>query len=113
LSTDSRIYHATYTELNSVEIAQLLNQSVDISHIPDSQLPHHQLIQQQIQQQVSQSIDSIQQQNASTMRIQSPLQVRDYNTSNGHFPNLTHVRGPIINTAPTPFQNDHYLKGLF
>ncbi|PKK63847.1 hypothetical protein RhiirC2_788330 [Rhizophagus irregularis] len=41
LPNDTRIYHVTYTELNSMEIARLLNNRIDLSHIPDHQLPFH------------------------------------------------------------------------
>ncbi|GBC45157.1 uncharacterized protein OCT59_027324 [Rhizophagus irregularis] len=55
---DARIYHVTYqyTELHPLENARLLNDRINLSHIPDYQLPHNynlqSLIQQQIQQQV-------------------------------------------------------------
>src|SRR6266498_2975262 len=62
LPNDTRIYHVRYTELHPLEIAQLLNDGINLPHIPDYQLPHHyniqSLIQQQIQQQVQQSVES-------------------------------------------------------
>jgi hypothetical protein len=66
----SRMYHVTYTELRPSENARLLNNSINLSHIPNNQFPYHfniqSLIQQQIQQQVQQPVyhqqDSIQQQ---------------------------------------------------
>ena len=58
---NSRIYHTTYTELHPFEIVQRLNNSIDLSHIPDYQFPHHYdvqfLIRQQIQH-VQQPVES-------------------------------------------------------
>src|SRR5947207_11050610 len=34
LQNDARIYHVTYRELDSLEIGQLLNNSINLSHIP-------------------------------------------------------------------------------
>src|SRR5437016_2215514 len=50
------IYRVTYTQLHSFEIARLLNNGVDISHIPDSQFSHHQHVQQSIRQQIHQRV---------------------------------------------------------
>ena len=41
LPNDTRIYHITYTELHPLENARILNNSINLSHIPDHQLPHH------------------------------------------------------------------------
>jgi hypothetical protein len=38
LQNDTRIYYVIYSELNPLEIVQLLN---NLSHIPDYLLPHH------------------------------------------------------------------------
>ncbi|CAB4391429.1 unnamed protein product [Rhizophagus irregularis] len=71
---DTRIYYITYTELHPLEIAQFLNNRVNLSCIPDHQLPQHyniqSLIRQQIQQQVQQPVyqqNSVQQQSFDTI----------------------------------------------
>ncbi|GBB94646.1 hypothetical protein RclHR1_23980003 [Rhizophagus clarus] len=62
LPNDTRIYHDTYqyTELHPLENVRLLNNRINLSHIPDHQFPLHNnihsLIQQQIQQQVQQPV---------------------------------------------------------
>ena len=82
----------TYTELHPLENARILNNSINLSHIPDQQLPHHyniqsliqQLIQQQVQQQVQQSVvcqqNSIQQQSYD-IGVQPTSQVYSNNSS--------------------------------
>ncbi|RIA86369.1 hypothetical protein C1645_779878 [Glomus cerebriforme] len=52
LPNDTRIYHVTYTELDSSEIARLLNNNINLSHIPDHQFPHHHKVQYLIQQRI-------------------------------------------------------------
>ncbi|RGB41677.1 hypothetical protein C1646_793122 [Rhizophagus diaphanus] len=56
LPNDTRIYRVIYSELNPSENVQLLNNGINLSHIPDYLLPDHynlqSLIRQQIQQQV-------------------------------------------------------------
>ncbi|CAB5393229.1 unnamed protein product [Rhizophagus irregularis] len=62
LPNDARIYHVTYqyTELHPLENARLLNDRINLSHIPNHQIPLHDSIQsfirQQIQQQLQQSV---------------------------------------------------------
>ena len=78
LPNNGRIYHVTYTELHPLENARLLNNNINLSHVPDYQSPHHyniqNLIQQQIQQRAQQPVDyqqnSFQQQSFNTMSIQ-------------------------------------------
>ncbi|GBB84156.1 hypothetical protein RclHR1_01080012 [Rhizophagus clarus] len=41
LPNDTRIYYITYTELHQLEIARLLNNSINLSRIPDHQFPNH------------------------------------------------------------------------
>ncbi|RIA89798.1 hypothetical protein C1645_824252 [Glomus cerebriforme] len=85
----SRIYHITYqcTELHPLENARLLNNNINLSHIPNYQFPHHyniqSLIQQQIQQQVQQPQQNpIQQSFNTSMSPQSNSQNNNaYNTS--------------------------------
>lgn len=55
------IYRITYTQLHSFEIATLLNNGVDISHIPDSHFPYHQNVQSFIRQQIHQRVQYIHQ----------------------------------------------------
>ncbi|GBC09124.1 hypothetical protein RclHR1_08610011 [Rhizophagus clarus] len=88
LPNDTRIYHVTYqfTELHPLENARLLNDRINLSHIPDYQLQHHHnvrsLIQQQIQQQVQQPIvhqrNNTQQQSFDTIQ---PSQVYSNNNT--------------------------------
>ncbi|RIA86951.1 hypothetical protein C1645_828508 [Glomus cerebriforme] len=93
LPNDTRIYHVTYTELHPLENARLLNNRINLSHIPDHNIQSS--IQQQIQQQLQQPVvyhqNSIQQQSFDTMSTQSNSQVymdnNTYNTStNGTIP---------------------------
>ncbi len=95
LPNDTRIYHVRYTELHPFEIAQLLNNSINLSHISDYQLPHHHniqsLIQQQIRQQIQESVEShiyqqnnIQQESSNTedsIYISGIFGMDDYNTA--------------------------------
>jgi hypothetical protein len=88
LPNDARIFHVTYqyTELHPLENARRLNNSINLSHIPDNQFPLHNnihsLIQQQIQQQFQQPIvyqqNSIQQQSFDTIQ---PSQVYPNNNA--------------------------------
>ncbi|PKK69672.1 hypothetical protein RhiirC2_866607 [Rhizophagus irregularis] len=64
LPNDAHVYHVTYAELNSKEIAQLLNNKIDLSHIPDHQLPYHNNVQHLIWQQIIQQPVDYQQQDA-------------------------------------------------
>ncbi|CAB4473518.1 unnamed protein product [Rhizophagus irregularis] len=54
LPNDTRIYHVTYTELNSMEITQLLNNRIDLSHFPDHKLPFHYNVHHLIRQEIVQ-----------------------------------------------------------
>ncbi|PKK61869.1 hypothetical protein RhiirC2_815941 [Rhizophagus irregularis] len=65
LPNDTRIYHVIYTELNSTEIARLLNNRIDLSHIPNHRLPYHYNVQHIIRQQIT-----IPQQSFDTMDVQ-------------------------------------------
>ncbi|RGB41668.1 hypothetical protein C1646_793118 [Rhizophagus diaphanus] len=88
LPNDARIYHVTYqyTELHPLENARLLNDRINLSHIPNHQIPLHDSIQsfirQQIQQQLQQSVyyqqNSIQQQSFDTIQ---PSQVYSNNNT--------------------------------
>ncbi|CAB4373322.1 unnamed protein product [Rhizophagus irregularis] len=52
LPNDVYIYHVTYTELNLTEIAQLINNRIDLSYIPDHRIPYHYNVQHLIWQQI-------------------------------------------------------------
>ncbi|CAB4482574.1 hypothetical protein RhiirA5_476215 [Rhizophagus irregularis] len=65
LPNDTHIYHVIYTELNSTEIARLLNNRIDLSHIPNHRLPYHYNVQHIIRQQIT-----IPQQSFDTMDVQ-------------------------------------------
>jgi hypothetical protein len=70
LPNDTRVYYVTYTELQSLETARLLNNGINLSHIPDDQFSHHHKIQTGIQQQVVQrQVHRPQQQSFDTMNI--------------------------------------------
>ncbi|PKY39838.1 hypothetical protein RhiirA4_453096 [Rhizophagus irregularis] len=107
---DTRIYYITYTELHPLENAQFLNNRVNLSCIPDHQLPHHyntqSLIRQQIQQQVQQpQIQS--QQSQFPQQIQSQQTYQVYSDNNNAYNNsLNSVNGTISdNIQDTRFQN--------
>ncbi|GBC09212.1 hypothetical protein RclHR1_00870003 [Rhizophagus clarus] len=79
LPNDTRIYHITYTELNSTEVARLLNNRIDLSHIPDHRFPYHYNVQHLIRQQIGQQSVGYQQntiprQSSDTMNIQPIFQ---------------------------------------
>ncbi|PKY46263.1 hypothetical protein RhiirA4_461086 [Rhizophagus irregularis] len=87
LPNDTRIYHVTYTELNSKEIARLLNNRIDLSHIPDHQLPfhynvHHLIRQQIVQQFVGYQQNTIPQQSFDNIDIQPIFQ--EYSGDNAY-----------------------------
>ncbi|RIA86956.1 hypothetical protein C1645_740489 [Glomus cerebriforme] len=80
----TRIYHVVYqfTELDPLENARILNNTINLSHIPGYQFPHNYyirpLIQQQIQQQVQQPVvyqQNVIQQSFDTMNTQPISQV--------------------------------------
>jgi hypothetical protein len=50
LPNDTRIYRVTYSELHPSENIRLLNNGIDLSHIPDYQFPHHYDVQSSIRQ---------------------------------------------------------------
>lgn len=54
LPNDTRIFNVTYTELSQLEIAQRLNNNINLSHIPDYQFRHHYYVQNLIQGQIIQ-----------------------------------------------------------
>ncbi|GBC04013.1 hypothetical protein RclHR1_05470004 [Rhizophagus clarus] len=114
LSNDTRIYHVTYqfTELHPLENARLLNDRINLSHIPNYQLQLHRnvesLIRQQIQQQVQQPVvyqqNSIQQQSFDTIQSsQAYLNNNAYDTAS------VSVNGTVSHdmqdTRNTGFQN--------
>ncbi|GBC02823.1 hypothetical protein RclHR1_04840006 [Rhizophagus clarus] len=85
LPNDTRIYHVTYSELHPSENIRLLNNGINLSHIPVDQFPHHHnvhsLIRQQIQQRVQQPV---QQQSFDTARTQDTPQMYLESTSIGN-----------------------------
>ncbi|CAB4486539.1 hypothetical protein RhiirA5_418106 [Rhizophagus irregularis] len=106
------IYRVTYTKLRVFEIATLLNNGGDISHIPDSYFPYHQngqgfihqqthqQVQQHIHQQVHQHIHQLQQQSQTYDTISNP-QVdmiplnSQVNTNNNTYNNVIHSNEAI------------------
>ncbi|CAB4393581.1 unnamed protein product [Rhizophagus irregularis] len=53
LPNDTIIY-VTYTKLSQIEIAQHLNNKINLSHIPNNQFSHHYYVQNLIQRQIIQ-----------------------------------------------------------
>ncbi|CAB5381417.1 unnamed protein product [Rhizophagus irregularis] len=112
LQNDTRIYYVTYTELHPLENARLLNNNINLSRIPDHQLPHHydiqslirQLIQQQVQQPVYQQ-NYAQQQFIDTT-IQPTSQVHSDNNAYNAASNSV-SRTVSDNTQDTEFQNSY------
>src|SRR5438034_729976 len=72
------IYHVTYTELHPLENARLLNNSINLSHIPDHQFPHHYNVQSLIQQQIQQQVQQVQQ---PVVYQQNNIQQQSFDTS--------------------------------
>ncbi|CAG8756926.1 uncharacterized protein OCT59_027259 [Rhizophagus irregularis] len=113
LPNSARIYYVTYTELHPLENARLLNNSINLSRIPDHQLPHHynlqSLIRQQIQQQGQQPVyqqNNVQQQFFDTT-IQPTSQVYSDN-NNAYNAASNSVNGTISdNIQDTEFQNSY------
>ncbi|CAB4476859.1 hypothetical protein RhiirA1_457513 [Rhizophagus irregularis] len=54
LPNDTILIYVTYTELNPIEIAQRLNNNINLSHIPDHQFQHHYYLQNLIKGQIIQ-----------------------------------------------------------
>lgn len=84
---DTRVYHVTYTELNSIEIARRLNDRIDLSHLLNHQFPYHYYIQHSIRQQIVQQSGGYQQniipqQTFDTMNIQPTFQ--EYSNNNAY-----------------------------
>ncbi|RGB41679.1 hypothetical protein C1646_810528 [Rhizophagus diaphanus] len=94
LPNDTRIFHVIYSELNPSENVQLLNNGINLSHIPYYQLPHHynvqSLVRQQIQQRVQhhtvyQQNDRIQQQSFDTTQPTSSQVYSNNDTNNNTY----------------------------
>ncbi|CAB4373605.1 unnamed protein product [Rhizophagus irregularis] len=110
LPNSARIYYVTYTELHPLENARLLNNSINLSRIPDHQLPHHynlqSLIRQQIQQQGQQPVyqqNNVQQQFDITIQPTSDTNNNAYNATSNSV-----INGTISdNIQDTEFQNSY------
>jgi hypothetical protein len=105
---NDRIYHVAYTELNSTEITQLLNNRIDLSHIPNHRLPYHYNVQYLIRQQfVQQSVDyTILQQSLDTINVQTNFQ--EYSNDNAYDASLI---SPV--QQPVDYQQDTIPKQSF
>ena len=112
LPNDAQVYRVTYTALNLFEVAQLLNNGINLSHIPDHQFPHHYNIQSLIRQFFESQI--YQPNNPQSFSFQSNSQVYpDNNLSNNNnelntLINDTHTPPPQQNTFEfyLPLPND-------
>jgi hypothetical protein len=71
LPNDTRIYHVTYSELRPSENIRLLNNGINLSHIPDYEFPHHYNVQSFIRQQIQQ-------------RVQQPIQQHSFDSTRTH-----------------------------
>ncbi|CAB4399921.1 unnamed protein product [Rhizophagus irregularis] len=100
LPNDVYIYHVTYTELNLTEIAQLLNNRIDLSHIPIHRLPYHYNVQRLIRQEiVQQSIgyqqNTVPQQSLDTIDVQPIYQEYSDNTSACDVSSISPILQPV------------------
>ncbi|CAB4435142.1 unnamed protein product [Rhizophagus irregularis] len=77
LPNDTRIYRVTYSysELNPSENVQLLNNGINLSHIPDYLFPHHYNVQSRIQQQIQQQVQH------SNIYQQNDIQQQSFDTT--------------------------------
>ncbi|GBC08970.1 hypothetical protein RclHR1_08510006 [Rhizophagus clarus] len=99
LPNNTRIYYVTYTELNSIEIARLLNNRIDLSHVPNHQLPYHYNVQHLIRQQIvprQQQIVGYQQNTISRQYYDTmdnhPIS-QEYSNNNAY--NVPHIQQPV------------------
>jgi hypothetical protein len=99
---NDRIYHVTYTELNSTEIVRLLNNRIDLSHIPNHRLPYHYNVQHLIRQQfVQQSID-YQQNTISQQSFDTQTIFQKYSDNNAYdASSIPLVQQPVDNQQDT------------
>ncbi|CAB4442796.1 unnamed protein product [Rhizophagus irregularis] len=110
LPNSARIYYVTYTELHPLENARLLNNSINLSRIPDHQLPHHydlqSLIRQQIQQQGQQPV--YQQNNVQQQFFDTTIQPTSDTNNNANNAASNSVNETISdNIQNTEFQNSY------
>ncbi|RGB29423.1 hypothetical protein C1646_795469 [Rhizophagus diaphanus] len=96
LPNDVYIYHVTYSELNSTEIAQLLNNRIDLSHIPDHRIPYHYNVQHLIWQQIVQQPVDYQQQDAIPQQSFDTM-FQEYSVNNAY--DIFPIQQPIQNTT--------------
>ncbi|CAB4392074.1 unnamed protein product [Rhizophagus irregularis] len=108
LSYNTRIYRVTNTALNKFEIAQLLNNGINLSHIPGHHFPHHYYIQFLIRQFVESQIyqPNVQQQSFG-FQPNSQVYSSDSNplNNNNNEPNILINDGTHINIASPAPQN--------
>ncbi|CAB4405081.1 unnamed protein product [Rhizophagus irregularis] len=108
LSYNTRIYRVTNTALNKFEIALLLNNGINLSHIPGHHFPHHYYIQFLIRQFVESQIyqPNVQQQSFG-FQPNSQVYSSDSNplNNNNNEPNILINDGTHINIASPAPQN--------
>ncbi|PKB98292.1 hypothetical protein RhiirA5_431613 [Rhizophagus irregularis] len=113
-SIDTRIYHVTYqyTELHPLENARLLNNNINLSHIPDPQFPPHNNIHSLIRQQIQQLIQQLVYQQNTANNIQQQLSetiqptTKVYSDNNTYDTTSISVNGTISdNIQDGEFQN--------
>ncbi|CAB4414295.1 unnamed protein product [Rhizophagus irregularis] len=96
LPNDVYIYHVTYTELSTTEIAQFLNNRIDLSHIPSHRLPYHYNVQHLIRQEIGKgSVGSIPQQSFDTLDIQRNVQEYSDNTNAYDISSISPIQQPV------------------
>src|SRR5581483_5282943 len=90
------VYRVRYTALQLIEVARLLNNGIDLSHISDNQFPHHLNIQSLIQRQIQQNIVESQSYQPNYQR--NAFNVRPYLDSN------------IVGAASIPSNNNNLVN---
>ena len=106
------ICYVTYTVLSTLEISRLLNNRIDLSHIPDDQLSHHHNIHSFVQQQFLQQPVDYQQNDIQQQQCfdSQPPQIYSDNTvyNEVSIPSNEAISDDIWNTGYDEIQgNDH------
>ncbi|PKY19371.1 hypothetical protein RhiirB3_494397 [Rhizophagus irregularis] len=101
LPNNTRIYHVTYTELNLTEIAQLLNNRIDLSHVPDHRFPYHHNVQHSIRQEIVQQSAGYQQNTIPQQSFDIQPNIQEYSDNNAY--DVSSI--PLIQ-QPVDYQQD-------
>ncbi|PKK62048.1 hypothetical protein RhiirC2_855928 [Rhizophagus irregularis] len=101
LPKNTRIYHVTYTELNLTEVAQLLNNRIDLSHVPDHRFPYHHNVQHSIRQEIVQQSAGYQQNYIPQQSFDIQPNFQEYSDNNAY--DVSSI--PLIQ-QPVDYQQD-------